>query len=393
MKPRKILLWVAVGAFVLAATGCIEEPSEPRVVEQHESTATAETSATGEPKLTPLADLSIELERVADGFDQPLYVTGDGTGSGLLYVVEQSGRIWIVRDGQRSEAFLDYADKVSTGGERGLLGLAFPEEFAESGRFIVSYTDREGTSVLAYVTARDGVADRSTEEIFFTQEQPFSNHNGGMITFGPDGLLYFGLGDGGDAGDPQGNGQNPDTYLAKLLTFDLDAAEPTPEIRAMGLRNPWRYSFDRERDDLWIGDVGQNAWEEIDFVPARTPGMLNFGWDLYEGTHRYPQGDAVSPGEAEGFVWPIVEYDRQAGKSVTGGYVYRGSEQEALWGTYFYADYVDGRIWGLQRRADATAETRLLLDNDMQFSSFGEDDDGELYVVDYNGAVYRVVAR
>lgn len=393
MEMRKMLVWAAVAIIVLGAAGCRREPSEPQVVEPRENTGTTEPTATDEPAMTPLAEITIDLERVADGFDQPLYVTGDGTGSGLLYVVEQTGRIWIVRDGQRSDAFLDYADKVSTGGERGLLGLAFPGEFAETGRFVVSYTNREGDSVLAYVTARDGAGDPSTEKIFFTQDQPYSNHNGGMIAFGPNGLLYLGLGDGGDAGDPQGNGQNPDTYLAKMLTFDLEADDPAPQIRALGLRNPWRYSFDRETGDLWIGDVGQNAWEEIDLVPGDERRVLNFGWSLYEGTHRYPQGDAVDPEETEGFIWPIVEYDRQAGKSVTGGYVYRGNEQPELWGTYFYADFVDGRIWGLQIPAEGPIETRLLLDNDMQFSSFGEDDDGELYVVDYNGAIYRVVAR
>lgn len=409
-----VRLMFAALAFVLvlAAVGCNGDPSEPRVIAP-EPTGTTEAPVVDERAVIPLDEIEITLREVASGFDQPLFVTSDGTGSGVLYVLEKTGRIWTLDNGVRGEApFLDISDRVSTTSEQGLLGIAFPPNYAETQMFLVSYTRADGASVLSWMRgAPRGQADPGSEQVLLTQPQPFVNHNGGMIAFGPDGHLYYGLGDGGSGGDPQGNGQNLGTLLGKMLRLNVlaDASQTreTPygipldnpfasqegargEIWAYGLRNPWRFSFDRATGDLWIGDVGQNNWEEIDFQPASSTGGENYGWNLYEGAHTYPRNEAVS-GPVEGFAMPLVEYDRQAGKSVTGGYVYRGAEQDRLWGTYFYADYVDGRIWGLQRAEDGTVQTRLLLDTQLSIASFGEDDSGELYVVDFGGSVHRLV--
>ena len=359
----------------------------------------------------PRAD-TISFEQVAEGFDQPLYVTGAGDGSGRLFVLEKTGRAHIVADGQRAGVFLDLSGVVSTESEQGLLGIAFSPAFADDGQVFVSYTDRRGASVLSRFTADGDAVDVASEQVLLTVAQPYKNHNGGMIEFGPDGYLYFGLGDGGSGGDPQGNGQDLTTLLGAMLRIDvmqtgtarsnayaIPADNPfvgrsgaRPEIWAYGLRNPWRFSFDRATGDLWIGDVGQNAWEEIDFQPAGSAGGENYGWNIYEGTHTYPPGEP-EPANAAEFTGPIFEYDRDAGKSVTGGYVYRGSAIPWLVGTYVYGDFVDGRVWGLTRTSDGGVENRLLAQTHFRISSFGEDDDGELYLVDYSGAVYRIVAE
>lgn len=404
-------------ALLLAACGPASEPVvvEPRPPASGESTAA--------PGALPLDDVEIALEPVAEGFEQPLFVTGAGDGSGRLFVVEKTGRIWTVRDGERSSApWLDLSQRVSTESERGLLGLAFAPDFERSGVFYIDYTDRDGNTVVARLTAEDpagdGDVDLASQQVVITAEQPYSNHNGGMVAFGPDGYLYVGLGDGGSGGDPDGNGQDTTTLLGSVLRLDVaplseDAAypqvpyvvpadnpfvdivattadAPRAEIWAWGLRNPWRFSFDRQTGDLWIGDVGQNAWEEIDFVPrSDVPGDgHNFGWNRYEGSHPFPPGSEAAEGD---FAAPLVEYDRSAGRSVTGGYVYRGSDFRELAGTYFYGDFETGRLWGLQLAED-TARTRLLLETGMALVSFGEDDDGELYVVDFGGGVYRVTA-
>lgn len=397
-----VLLLVAVLAFVV---GCRREPTEPQVV--GETTPSAETTA-APPTVLPLEQLAIALEPVAADFDQPLYLTGAGDGSGRLFVVEKTGRVWVLRDGQRgAEAFLDIANNVSEGSEQGLLSIAFPPDFEDSAVCYINYTDREGASVISRLRVEGDVADAGSEQMLLRVRQPYANHNGGLLAFGPDGYLYCGFGDGGSGGDPHGNGQNTGTMLGTLLRLDVSDtgadryAIPEdnplrgregalPEIWAYGLRNPWRFSFDRLTGDLWIADVGQNAWEEVNFQPAASPGGENYGWNVYEGAHTYPGNEAVSA--AEGFTMPVVEYGRDAGKSVTGGYVYRGAGQPNLWGTYLYADFVDGRIWGLQRAEDGSVTTKLLLDNEMMIASFGEDDDGELYVVDMNGGIHRVLA-
>ncbi|MDP2300192.1 MAG: PQQ-dependent sugar dehydrogenase, partial [Actinomycetota bacterium] len=320
-----------------------------------------------------------------------------------------TGHVWTVEGGERTEVFLDLSETVSTESEQGLLGIAFSPSFAEDGVFVASYTRADGTSVLSRFLVSGETADPASEQVLLTQAQPFKNHNGGMIAFGPDGYLYYGLGDGGSGGDPQGNGQDLSTLLGTIMRLDvlrdgdMSATTPygipddnpfvgrsdaRPEIWAWGLRNPWRFSFDSQTGDLWIGDVGQSAWEEIDFQPADSAGGENYGWNLLEGTHPYPPDAAMRAGD---FTAPIVEYDRDAGKSVTGGYVYRGTAIPGLAGTYLYGDFVDGRIWALVRTEDGTVENRLLAQTHFQISSFGEDDMGELYVVDFAGGIYRLV--
>ncbi|MDP2401740.1 MAG: PQQ-dependent sugar dehydrogenase, partial [Actinomycetota bacterium] len=258
------------------------------------------------------------------------------------------------------------------------------------------------------------LAAPDSEQVLLRIEQPHANHNGGHLAFGPDGQLFIGMGDGGSGGDPLRAGQDPYALLGKMLRLDVGESgqpalgepygipednpwanpdseeDPLPEIWALGLRNPWRFSFDRETGDMWIGDVGQNAWEEIDFEPAGSPGGLNFGWNVLEGTHPYPPDS--DPGDTSRFTMPVVEYDRAAGQSVTGGYVYRGEEHPGLTGIYLYADFVTGRVWGLAPDG-AGWKNRLLLKTGLQVVSFGEDEAGELYVVDFGGSVLKVMDR
>ncbi len=347
----------------------------------------------------------VTYTQVAGGFDRPLLVTHAGDGSGRLFVVEQTGRIWIVRDGERlSTPFLDLSASVtpiSGYSEQGLLGLAFHPAYAENGRLFVSYTDRQGTSVVAeYAVAGNNpdVVNPASARELLRVAQPYPNHNGGMIAFGPDGYLYISLGDGGSAGDPQGNGQNPWTLLGSILRIDVDsdtrpygipADNPfalsglgAPEIWAWGLRNVWRFSFDRATGDLYLADVGQNLWEEVNFQPAGSPGGQNYGWNRYEGAHPYSGGPAP-----ENMVLPVAEYAHsEGGCSISGGYVYRGEAIPDLQGVYFYGDWCTGNIFALYR--DAAGEWQSLRFTQLAgklISSFGEDEAGELYVVDYTG--------
>lgn len=352
-----------------------------------------------------------ELESVASGFNRPLYLTHAGDGSGRLFVVEQGGVIWVLQDGQRLETpFLDVSDRISPealgGGysERGLLGLAFHPDYAENGVFFINYTDRNGTSVTSRyrVSADDpNRADPASEEQLLLVEEPFANHNGGHLAFGPDGYLYLGLGDGGSAGDPQNNAQNLGTLLGTILRLDVNADEgyaipednpfvadenARPEIWAWGLRNPWRFSFDRETGDLYIADVGQNEWEEVNFQPASSPGGENYGWNAYEASQIYSgQPPAADP------VMPIAEYSHSGtgGCSITGGYVYRGEALPALAGVYFYGDWCTGTIWSATAGEGGVWDAQVALESGRRISSFGEDEAGELYVVDYDGEILR----
>lgn len=364
----------------------------------------------------PLDSIELVLEEVANGFENPVFVTHAGDGSGRLFVVEQGGLVRVVRDGAVSRGdFLDVRDLITTGGERGLLGLAFAPDYATTGRFYINYTDLKGATVIARYVAADPGSD--TPRLTGPAEalripQPYSNHNGGCIVFGPDGMLWVGMGDGGSGGDPQGHAQNPDSLLGKMLRLDVSGAgrakpasdNPGPARGAKltdlayqsGLRNPWRFSFDRSTGDLWISDVGQNAWEEINHIELEKAAGANFGWNLWEGTHSYPPDSSPS---ARGFVFPVLEYGRSEGKSVTGGYVYRGTRYPALDGVYLYADFVDGWVAGLRLDEsgggdpEALREERVLVRNAGRPSSFGEDEDGELYVVDHGGVIYVVTAR
>ena len=348
-----------------------------------------------------------DLELVADGFDQPVQVVDAGDGSGRLFVVEQPGRIRIVQDGQvLPEPFLDLSDLVSCCGERGLLSVAFHPDYANSGDLFVDYTDTNGDTVVARYqvsTTDPNRADPASAEVILSVDQPAANHNGGLLLFGPqDGYLYIGLGDGG-GGNGQ-NGQDLSTLLGKILRIDVDRTsagllysippdnpfvdqpEARPEIWAYGVRNPWRFSFDRLTGDLWIGDVGSATYEEVNEQPAASPGGENYGWDVMEGR------ECRAEGGCDAFVAPVSGFDHDEGCVVTGGYVYHGTRMPELEGIYLFADYCSGRVWGLVRDAGATWTRLEPVETGLRISSFGEDATGELYVVDIQGAIYRLLA-
>jgi len=317
-----------------------------------------------------------------------------------LFIIEKVGRIRVFQDGQLLDTpYLNVTDRVGSGGnEQGLLGLAFHPDYEVNGLLFVNYTDTSGDTVISRfrVTGDPNVADHTGETVLLRVSQPFRNHNGGVLAFGPDGYLYAGLGDGGSAGDPQGNGQRLDTLLGKILRLDVDSAEPYAippdnpfgnEIWAYGLRNPWRMSFDSQTGDFYIGDVGQNQWEEIDYISAGTPGGMNFGWNYLEGTHPYegspPQGAQLVP--------PVAEYSHGQGCSVTGGYVYRGAMPE--WnGIYLYTDYCSGIVWGLIQ-SDGGWQNQVLFSGVGRITSFGQDEGGEVYLILDSGQILRLTAR
>src|ERR1044071_2629463 len=334
-------------------------------------------------------------QMIIPGLQRPVDLQPDG--SGRLFVLEKPGRIRIIQNDQLIETpFLDITDRVGSGGnEQGFLGLAFHPQYAQNGRFFVNYTDKNGDTVLArfQVSSDPNLADPSSEVKLLGVDKPFPNHNGGVLAFGPDGYLYAGLGDGGSAGDPFGNAQNTGVLLGKILRLDVDSADPYAipsdnpfgnEVWAYGLRNPWRLSFDMSTGDLYIGDVGQNTWEEIDYLPKGSPGGTNFGWNLREGAHDY--NGSAAPDLTE----PVAEYSHQEGGcSVTGGYVYRGSMPE--WnGIYLYGDYCSGKIWGLIQQ-DGGWQSQLLFDLDGTITSFGQDASEELYLLSDSGGIYRLV--
>ncbi|MFE2589766.1 PQQ-dependent sugar dehydrogenase [Streptomyces anthocyanicus] len=315
-----------------------------------------------------------------------------------VWIAERAGTVRVLGDDGLGEPVLDISDETTTDGERGLLGLAFDERFAH---LYLSYTDLEGTSTVDEFAVQDGTVREDTRRTVLTQEQPESNHNGGAITFGPDGYLYIALGDGGGGGDPQGNGQKLDTLLGKLLRIDPQGGAPYAipednpfaddpdargEIWSYGLRNPWRFSFDAGSGDLLIGDVGQSDWEEIDWAPASSPGGENYGWSQMEGTHPFRGGT-----EPANHVPPIHEYDRTGlGCSVTGGYVYRGEAVPGLAGQYVYSDYCDGTLRSLEIEDGRVTGEHDLGVNGGEVVSFAQDGDGELYVLAIGGTVSRV---
>ena len=342
---------------------------------------------------------------VASGLQSPIGMAHAGDGTGRLFVIEQAGRIVVIKDGQVDpQPFLDIHDRVgSKGNEQGLLGLAFHLKFKSNGYFFINYTDLEGNTVIARYYAAQGDPQRvdpASETRLLYIQQPYSNHNGGQVAFGPDGYLYLGLGDGGSGGDPLGNGQSLNTWLGKILRLDVDLGSPyitpatnqfandqQPEIWAYGLRNPWRFSFDRLTGDLYIGDVGQNQWEEINFLPAGSPAGANFGWNYFEGTHPYsPQ---ASP-DGLNAMFPVAEYDHGQGCSVTGGFVYRGSQLPDWQGIYLYGDFCTGNVWGLLRDAQGAWQQELMFKNVGQITSFGEDEPGEVYIADRTGVIKKL---
>jgi glucose/arabinose dehydrogenase len=364
------------------------------------------------PTLTPSRDLSalrIDLQVAASGLHEPVDIANAADGTGRLFIVEKAGRIRVLQDGELSSVpFLDITGRVGSGGsEQGLLGLVFHPDYVHNGFFFVNYTDRQGDTVISrFVVGSDPEqADPSSEVVILTVAQPAANHNGGQLAFGPDGLLYAGLGDGGRAGDPFGNGQNTQTLLGKMLRLDVDHGQPyavpasnpfagssgfRPEIWATGLRNPWRFSFDRSTGDLYIADVGQNEYEEIDYEPAGSQGGENYGWSTMEGMHCYPASEAC---DRAGLTLPVAEYDHSQGCSVTGGYVYRGQQFPSLDGIYLFSDYCSGRIWALARGEQGQWRMAEVGRANIEPSSFGEDESGELYLADLQGGqLYKIVA-
>lgn len=383
-------VWIA--AMLAAATGC----------DGHRSGGGG--GVTGPPPVTTL-----KLQRVISGLNLPLLLLSPPADTSRLFVVQQSGAIRVIKSGSLlTPPFLDVSSLISTGFEQGLLGMAFDPNYASNGRFYISYTNTAGDSRIAryHVSGNPDLAAPAADEIILSVDQPEENHNGGMIAFGPDGMLWIALGDGGGGGDPYDNGQSRDDLLGSLLRIDVSAgsgyaipsgnpytmAPDRPELWNIGLRNPWRFSFDRSSGDLWIGDVGQSDREEIDVALAangRSPGA-NYGWPIREGTICLPPATSCA---SAGFTVPVLEYDHGLGCSVAGGYVYRGTLLTGIQGTYFYGDYCGQWVRSFRLVGGAVTEEHEwpLLSPGSQVMSFGEDARGELYVLGRAGTVDRIV--
>lgn len=419
--PRSIILIFVM--LLLAGCGTTETmpappaeaaiPTAERVepVAQPPTAVPAPTVIATPPEPTPasrdLADLAISAVPFATGFAEPTYLTAAGDGSGRLFVVEKAGTIRVLVNGDSlPQPFLDIRELVgSQGSEQGLLSVAFHPQYADNGRFFVNYTDRSGATVIAEYRVSDdpNSADASTARAFLRIEQPAGNHNGGLIKFGPDGYLYIGTGDGGRAGDPWNNAQSLDTLLGKMLRIDVDDVEPYAvppdnpfinrdgarnEIWAYGLRNPWRFAFDRATGDLYIADVGQNQYEEVHVQPAASNGGENYGWKIMEGAVCF-EGDC----DQSGLEQPVAVYSHADGCSITGGYMYRGAQYPELAGVYFYTDFCSGNLWAMQRVTTGWENARIG-ELPGSISSFGEDEAGELYAVDLvEGSIYRLAAE
>jgi glucose/arabinose dehydrogenase len=379
MLPLRSL---AVASIVLVLLGCAGDKGD--------EAGGSSVSTGGSPSsTTPEQSGRLALEEVVSGLDSPLFVAAAPGEESRLYVVEREGRIRVVEDGRlMDKPFLDIVHLVTSGGEQGLLSVAFHPDYAENGLFYVDYTDLAGdTRVIEYRAG--GGAPRSVRQLLFV-DQPYANHNGGQLQFGPDGLLYVGMGDGGAGGDPEDRAQDLGERLGKLLRLDVNRPGADWEVVAYGLRNPWRFSFDRETGDLYIGDVGQGEWEEIDFLPAGARGLVNFGWDAFEGNHVYEDKE---PNDAGRLVAPVAEYSHDAGCSVTGGYVYRGEAVPAARGRYFYGDFCSGTVWSIDVRDGEASRPRREPFTVDSLASFGEDAGGELYLVSLDGAVFRLAER
>ena len=407
---------------ILLLSGCALDPGveQESIPEQAATEAVAQVPTSAPPSVESAASTrfrpgidALELAPIASGMQRPLFITHAGDGSGRMFFVEQRGIIRVYRNGELLPApFLDITDRVNDGAnEQGLLGLAFAPNYLESGHFFVNYTGVQGATTVARfsVSAADpNHADASSETLVLQIAQPASNHNGGMLAFGPDGYLYIGMGDGGAANDRFGNGQNPQSLLAKMLRIDVTSDPAVPylipddnpwvgrtwngeevldEVWAIGLRNPWRFSFDRATHALWIGDVGQNQFEEINVVSFEDAAGANYGWPIMEGLHCFQNGSACAQ---EGLTMPVSEYPRAFGCSVTGGYVYRGQDFPQLEGVYLYADYCSGIIWSISETAEGGWQVDEVLRSGLTISSFGEDEAGELYIAAFSGIIAKV---
>jgi glucose/arabinose dehydrogenase len=331
---------------------------------------------------------ALSVVPVARGFEAPVHVSAPRTEPNRLYVVEQGGRIRIVENGRiRATPFLDIRNRVQAGGEQGLLSVAFHPQYAKNRRYYVQYTDRNGDQRVVEYRSNGLRTNPATERRIAFFDDPYGNHNGGQVAFGPNGRLYIGMGDGGSGGDPENRAQNLGNLHGKLLTVNVNRRGARPQIVASGLRNPWRFSFDRANGDLYIGDVGQGSWEEIDYLPRASRGLVNFGWSRFEGRARYSDR-ALTRGR---YVPPIAVYENGGGNcSVTGGFVYRGTRVAAARGRYFYGDYCGGHVWSLKVVRGKATSLRREPFQVSQLTSFGEDARGELYAVSHDGVVYRL---
>jgi glucose/arabinose dehydrogenase len=389
----------------------IEVPALPTVVVPVAATPVVEQKPSAVPTIPNAVKVpdgsQYQWSLKYSGFEKPVELLSPPGESDKVLVVEQGGIIKkIENDAVTKDLFLDIRDRVGTrADEQGLLGMAFHPLYASNHYFYVNYTDFNGNTVIArFTAAADGqTADPQSELRLLQVNQPYENHNGGGLAFGPDGYLYIGLGDGGSAGDPQTNAQNLDTLLGKMLRIDVNSTGSygipkdnpfaggggKPEIWAYGLRNPWRFSFDPATGDLWIADVGQKLWEEVDFLPAGSAGGVNFGWNIMEGSHPYRPG-STNPGNLQN---PIFEYDHNTGCSITGGFVYRGKILPEWQGVYIFGDYCQGTIFGLIRTPSGVDAKQVGKINGT-ISSFGVDGNGELFLMDHkNGGIYRLEPR
>ncbi len=392
-----------------SATDSTSSPNGTSVPGESSDTGPAVSASSSAALAFDPQTLDLQVEPFVTGLEEPVYVTSAHDGTGRLFVVERRGRIRIIRNGSLlAQPFLDIRPLVNSGfTEQGLLSVVFHPQYTQNGHFYVDYTDASGASnVVRYtVSSNPDVADPGSAATILTIPHPQAqNHNGGLLLFGPDGYLYGGWGDGGGAGDQFGNAQNLSALLGKILRLDVDSAFPyaippdnpfvgvagaRPEIWAYGLRNPWRYAFDRATDDLYIADVGQNRYEWVHFEPATSLGGVNYAWPMREGRHCYPSGEPCAP--PPGSPAPIAEYGHDLGCSITGGIPYRGSAYPNVAGVYFFADFCSGRIWSLDRQPSGDWRQTQILDTDIQISSFGEDEAGEQYLTGLgSGTLYRL---
>jgi glucose/arabinose dehydrogenase len=381
MRARRLLVWAAVAvvtAGALATAALV-------------STGAGNSAAAQNPTLTAVKVPTVRLRLVASGLSQPLGVTTAPGDTKRLFIVEKTGYVRIVQNGKLlARPFLNVSGRVSSGGEQGLLSLAFDPAYSTNGRFYVFYTAVNGDiKVVRYVVSSNAdVARAGSAKVLWTvAHHAHSNHNGGQLAFGPDGRLYIGIGDGGSEGDPNDYGQNVHVPYAKIWRLNVTAASSRPVLYAYGLRNPWRFSFDRATGNLWIGDVGQDNWEEIDYLKAGTSAGVNFGWSYYEGRHLYKTQAIVRTR----LVGPVTEYSHAVGDAVVGGYVYRGSAIAALKGDYLYADYGTARVWFKTSPGGAAHILTGASQKLPNVSSFGQNATGELYLSSLNGKVYKLV--
>ncbi len=398
------------GFLILVLAACSTNDgitTTPPIATPVPNTTEAVNSQPIDNELPPVtAVTSINLTPVlTKGLKDPVYLTH--AGDNRLFIVERPGTFRIIQNGELlPEPFLDISDRAKPGAERGLLSVAFHPNYAENGTFFVNYTDSEGNTIISrfLVTDNPNLADAASELKLLTIPQPFPNHNGGLVKFGPDGYLYVGMGDGGGAGDSLEHGQNGNTLLGAMLRVDVDGSNAEAnyaipadnpfvdsksrnEIWAIGVRNPWRFSFDRETGDLMMADVGQGEKEEINFQPAASSGGENYGWNILEGSDCYNNDTC----DDSGTVLPIYEYGHENGRcSITGGYIYRGQQFPSLTGNYFFGDYCSGEIWALTPANNNSWSAQYLIDTDLNIASFGEDVSGEIYVIDLKGGIYQI---